>query len=309
MQGSDRPWYRHIIRTGIRILLGSKRAHYQDRLPGLSIRFDASRKSPPRLFYKGCFVAELCSIETLRQQASGVIHIVGSGPSIRQMDMALLPARSTILLNGAISLLGDKVTVPLAVAIEDERFIYRHFDGIMGRLPAGTICLFSVSVLRAICEKKSQWLADKKIILIDNILKPYGGARLSIDEVADRDHVVLNDDGTVGISLQPDLGVFQAGSVAVSALQFALACDVDTIGFIGIDISNAAQPRFYEKSEQVAFSGVADAEERILRHVRLALTVAQGKNIQLLNFSPVSALAKLDLTYDPRLTLGVDDGV
>lgn len=309
MRSSDRPWYRHFIRTGIRLLLGSKKAHRQDAFPGLSLQFSHGTAATGRLLYRGRFVAELCPFESFRQQASEVVYIVGSGPSIRRMDMTLLPSRTTILLNGAISLIDDKVVEPLAVAVEDERFIYRHFDGLMNKIPPDATCLFSVSVLRAICEYSPSWLADKKIILIDNILKPYGAPRLSIDEVATRDYVVVDEGVVAGISLKPDLGVFQAGSVAVSVLQFALACGADTIGFIGIDISNAAEPRFYEKSKQVAFSGVAGAEGRILSHIRLALTVARRKNIQLLNFSPVSALAKLDLKYDPRLIVDVDDGV
>ncbi len=309
MQRSDRPWYRHFIRTGIRLLLGSKKAHYQDWLPGLLLQSSRGTAVNARLFYKGRLVAELCPVQAIHQQASGAVYVVGSGPSIHKMDMTLLGPRTAILLNGAISLIDDKVPEPLAVAVEDERFIYRHFESMMNKIPPGTTCLFSVSVLRAICEQNPNWLADKKIILIDNILKPYGAPRLSISEVAERDYVLLNDDGTVGISLQPDLGVFQAGSIAVSALQFALACEVEMIGFIGIDISNANEPRFYEKSKKVAFSGVAGAEARILSHIRLALAAAQRRNIQFLNFSPVSALAKLDLKYDPRLTLNVDDGV
>lgn len=309
MQSSDRPWYRHVVRTGIRLLLGSKKAHYQDWLPGLSLPSDGGTGPSARLCYKGRMVAGFQSVETLRQLASDAVYIVGSGPSIRRMDMTLLPARTAILLNGSIRLIGNQVAEPLAVAIEDERFIYRHFDGIMRQILPWTTCLFSVSVLRAICEQNPDWLADKKIILIDNILKPYGAPRLSIDEVAGRDYVILNEERTAGISLQPDVGVFQAGSVAVSALQFALASDVKMIGFVGIDISNATEPRFYEKSGRVAFSGVAAAENRILDHMRIALIVAWSKNIQFLNFSPVSALAKLDLKYDPRLTLDVDDGV
>ncbi len=263
--------------------------------------------------YKGRPLVALRTIECLRQEAGPEIHIVGSGPSIRRMDMSRIAPRSAILLNGAIRLIGDGVAEPLAIAIEDERFIYRHFDGIMRRIAPGTICLLSVSVMRAICEHDRDWLCDKRVILIDNILKPYGMPRLSIEAVSDRDYVVIGEDhtggGKVGLSLEPDQGVFQAGSVAVSALQFALACPVETIGFIGIDISNAAEPRFYEASNTAAFSGVALAEGRILAHIRLALALAQGKDIRFLNFSPVSALAKLDLKYDPRLTLGVDNGV
>ncbi len=56
----------------------------------------------------------------------------------------------------------------------------------------------------------------------------------------------------------------------MSALQFALYCSPKTIGFLGIDISNAGEPRFYETSDETAFSGIARAEDRILEYFALA---------------------------------------
>lgn len=311
MSRSDRPWFRHLVRISTRLVLGRDRAHAQDRFPGLVIRPGGGQGGSARLFYRGRFVADLHGVEALRRQSGNEVHIVGSGPSVRLMDLAKLPPCSAILLNGAISLIGNSitgatfgpVTEPLAIAIEDERFVYRHFDGIMKAIKPVTICLLSVSVLRAICERDIGWLKDRTVVLIDNILKSYGASRRSYEDVAGLDHVVLNDARTAGVSLDPDRGVFQAGSVAVSALQFAIACAPLRIGFIGIDISNAAEPRFYEKSGTAAFSGVAGAERRILDHIDVAVKAGRQNNIEFLNFSPVSALAKLDLTYDPRLTL------
>lgn len=309
MSSSDRPWFRHLVRLGTRLAMGRKRAHAQDWFPWLKIEAVVGQGAPSSLVYRGRYVAALQTVDALRQRAGAEIHIVGSGPSIRQMDLGLVTGRSAILLNGAISLIGNAIAEPLAVAVEDERFVFRHFDGIMQKIVPGTVCLFSVAVLRAICERDAGFLKDKTIILIDNILKPYNADRHSYSDVAARDHVVLNEVQTAGMSLDPARGVFQAGSVAVSALQFAIACGPKRIGFIGIDISNAQQPRFYEKSGTKAFSGVAGAEQRILDHVSVAVAAGRQKGIEFLNFSPVSALAKLGLTYDPRLTrAGADDG-
>lgn len=303
MSRSDRPLFRQFVRLGARLFLGRGRAHAQDWFPGLSIRSAAGQGGAGKLFYKGRFVTDLEGADALCRGSGEEVHVVGSGPSIRQMDLTRLPLRSAILLNGAINLIGDPIAEPLAVAVEDERFVFRHFDGMAARIKAGTICLFSVPVLRAICERNADFLSDKRIVLIDNILKPYGAVRQSYAGVASRDHVVLNAAKTAGISLDPDRGVFEAGSVAISALQFAIACKPRRIGFLGIDISNAAEPRFYEKSGTTAFSGVAGAERRILDHVEVALSAGRQEGIEFLNFSPVSALAKLDLKYDPRMTL------
>lgn len=304
MAKSDRPWSRHLIRTGIRLMFGGRRAHMQDWFPGLSIRTEGDRRS---LFYRGRLVTALLQTEALAVRAGRDIHIVGSGPSIRHMEMTRLPPCSAILLNGAIALAGKEIAAPLAVAIEDERFVFRHFFGLMQAVSPDTLCLLSISVMRAICERDPAWLSDKTVVPIDNILKPYGAVRRSFADLRHEDFVVLDGD-KAGISLEPDRGVFPAGSVAVSALQFVLACKPARIGFAGIDISNAAEPRFYEDGKVSAFSGVAGAERRILDHVALATDVGKREGIQFLNFSPVSALAKLGLTYDAYLARSDADG-
>jgi hypothetical protein len=79
-----------------------------------------------------------------------------------------------------------------------------------------------------------------------------------------------------------------------------LACQPETLGLIGIDIANADQPRFYEKPGQVAQSGIAGAEDRILGYFALARDIAAQKQIRLINLSPISALAKIGLPYDDR---------
>src|SRR5262249_54105912 len=114
------------------------------------------------------------------------------------------------------------------------------------------------------------------------------------------DFMRCNDDLTAGFSLQPDRGVVLGGSVAISALQFALYCRPRTIGLIGIDISNARGPRFYESVGESAFSGIAQAEARIVDHVTLARSIAAGMDIALVNHSPVSVLLKHGFGYDDR---------
>jgi hypothetical protein len=289
----DRPWNRTLVKLGARALLGSSRAHAQDWFPGLGI---VRRSGVGEVFYHRVKVADLSNSDRLRDEASENIYIVGSGPSIRDCDLMGLEPKSAILLNGAIGL----IAAPLAIAVEDERFVWRHSEMMRRRIKSGMICLFSVSVLRAISELDSRWLSDKTVILIDNISKPYGAGRRLIDDLGKLDFVRLNAAGTAGFSSAPDLGVFQGGSVALSALQFALYCAPKTIGFLGIDISNAGEPRFYETSDEAAFSGIARAEGRILEHFILAREIASERGVTFVNYSPVSALLKHGFGYDDR---------
>lgn len=217
---------------------------------------------------------------------------------MRDCDLSVLPARSAILLNGAISLAGQAIDEPLATAIEDERFVWRHFGMMRKRLARRDVpMLLSPGAIRAICELETDFLRDRPVILIDDIRKPYGSPRRAEAELAGLDFVTLREGA--GFSSRPDRGVFQGGSVAISALQFALATGASEIGFLGVDIVNADAPRFYETEGDVAYSGIAGAEKRILAHIALARDCAAPRGVELVNHSPVSALRTIGMDYWP----------
>ena len=296
---SERPLKRSIVKLAATIFLGKGFAHAQNWLPGLVLHQPKSPQDMGRILYKGQPVGGLSHVEVLRAAAHEVVHIVGSGPSIAGVDFSKVGPREAILLNGAISLMGEGIAAPLAIAVEDERFVWRHFALMRDRIGAGTLCLFSVGVIRAICEIDRTWLADKRVVLIDDLRKPYRLRRRSDEELAALDFAAVDGRGA-GFSRDPSRGVFQGGSVAVSALQFAAYCRPRSIGLFGIDISNAGEPRFYEKAGDTAGSGIAGAAGRIVAHFVLAGRICAEGGIELLNFSPVSALIGAGYPYDPR---------
>jgi len=293
----NRPLWRGVVKLACR-LLGHERAHYHSWLPWLKI----SGRTPLQagaVHFHGRKIVDLCGLGELKARAGERIVIVGSGPSIKDADLSGLPPRTAILLNGAISLIGQDIAMPLAVAIEDERFVWRHFDMIRNKIGKDTLCLLAPGVIRALCEIDSDWLRGRHVILIDDVRKPYGLPRRSFDDLLDLDFAVLSLDETNGFSIDPDKGVFQGGSVAISALQYAIAAGAREIGFIGVDISNADGPRFYEQAGNVAFSGIAGAEARILAHIALAKAYGEQHGVRLVNHSEVSALALIGLESQP----------
>ncbi|KQV38328.1 MULTISPECIES: hypothetical protein [unclassified Rhizobium] len=297
--GADRPFRRKIWKLATRVLFGKRRAHAQDWLPNLRVERDESGHFDGVIF-RGERVAGLCKLHVLKERAGDEIFVVGSGPSIGSLKVDRIPPRAAILLNGAMDLIGRGV-VPLAVAVEDERFVYRHFRRFMETLDREIVCLLSTSALRAICELDRVWLQNRDIILIDNIAKPYGADARGIDSLKALPFVRIGKDGA-GFSLDPEKGVFQGGSVATSATQFAVACAPGLIGFLGVDISNAGQPRFYEDGRSVAFSGIVRAQDRILRHIALARDVAAEQGIRFENFSPPSALSQCGIPFSGRFS-------
>jgi hypothetical protein len=300
MARSDRPLHRSIIKLLGTVFLGKSKAHAQNAWPGLVLDVPFAAGKTGAITYRGRKVGTLLHPADLQQDAGEDIFIVGSGPSIKDSNIEGITPRTAILLNGAINLIGAGIDQPLAVAFEDERFVWRHFSLMHEKIAGGTICLLSVGVIRAICENDVTWLADKRVVLIDDIRKPYRAARRKGAELRHLSFARLSSDESAGFSDDPSRGVFQGGSVAVSALQFAIFCAPRCIGFFGFDISNADTPRFYETSGETAKSGVARAKDRILGHVAIAKTVCDELGIELLNFSAISALRECGLPYDAR---------
>lgn len=298
---SNRPLRRTLIRLAWRLFGGRRRAHFQEWFPWLDI--EAARgDAPGAIRYRGRIVAAASPLKALTERARDEIFIIGSGPSLRDQDLSRLPDRSTLLLNGAISLIGGPVREPLAVVMEDERFVWRHVHDITAKVPAGSVTILSPEVLRALCEIDPAWLADKRVVALIDVRKPLREPALSREDLRSRDWVQLSADGATGVSFAPDRGVFKAGSVAISALQFALACRPRRIGLLGIDISNAVAgaARFNEKEGDVAFTGVARAQDKIVAHLALARGAAVTMGIDVVNYSPVSALRAAGFGYEPR---------
>lgn len=277
-------------------LFGPTRRHFQAWWPHLKLkRWGAN----PGILYSDVHVGTLVTHHHLRRP--DVIYIVGSGPSILEQNLSLIPDKSSILLNGAISLVGDVIMQPLAIAIEDERFVWRHFGMMQERIPAQMVCFLSPAVIRAICERKPEWLRTRPIILIDDLRKPYLRRLTNDAHLKRRRFVSFNDDCTSALSLSPAWGVIQGGSVVVSAIQFAIGLAPARIGLVGIDITNADEPRFYERAGDVAKSGLLKARRRIIEHLTLAKRICDARGIAMSIHSSKSALLQAGFTYDAHL--------
>ena len=142
-------------------------------------------------------------------------------------------------------------------------------------------------------------LAARRVGLIDNLAKPLGGPRRSLaDPALD---AVLRREGDAALSLQPDKGVVIAGTVAFSAVQVALAARPAEVLLVGVDLTNADAPRFYEAAGDTAPSGLQKGLGRILAGFALARREAADRGVALTCASPVSALLGLGYPRDRRL--------
>ena len=82
------------------------------------------------------------------------------------------------LLNGAVHLIDPQGSRPLGVVIEDERFVWRHWQTIAGQGAAGHALLFlDVGDPDAVRDWRPQWLALQSVHHLDFVHRPYGGKR------------------------------------------------------------------------------------------------------------------------------------
>lgn len=273
---SDRPLHRSAVKLAFN-LLGRSRAHWQETWPGLRLERPSGERAG-RIVWRGRMVAPLMPLSALAERAGAGALIIGSGPSIRSIDPGALPG-FPIALNGALSLgLGG------ALAVEDERFVWRHLSMLRSGLGPDMIRLFSPAVIRVLAARAPELLSAGPVILMENIAKPaHQRRRRDIPE----------------ISQMPEEGVVIAGTVAFSALQMVLGTGVRRIALAGIDLGNAAEPRFYEQAGNAAPSGLVSGLERILRHFSAARDVAAARGVRLETVTPGSALERIGIPYCP----------
>lgn len=285
MARSDRPLSRKLIRLGFQ-LLGRSYAHRQDIWPGLSIDKESHHVS-----WRGRPLSTLQPASAIIPPSLPQIAVVGSGPSLKSQKLDALGDNTAILCNGA-ALLADHIR-PLAVAVEDERFVFRHHQMLAG-LSSDIPLLLSPAAIRAWAERDPGPLVNRPMALIDNLAKPVGEPRRKLSDPALRSIVIRSHDSA--ISVVPDKGVVITGTVAFSALQFALASQPRHIILAGVDLSNGDQPRFYE-SDDKAPSGLINGLDRIVSGFELALSVSDNRGIKLLCASPTSALLEIGYSY------------
>lgn len=299
MQLSDRPLKRQMVRLGIRLLCGAKWGHAQDWTPHLRL-IPPSENRRGSVYYKQKKLTELFTFREFQEATQPYCVIVGSGPSLAPQDLGHLGDGSLILLNGAIIRIAQASNAQsVFLAIEDERFIWRRYEMVRQYVNEQTRLLLSVSVLRALAELDPEWLSDRTVFLIENLLKPYGEPRRQLNDPGLARHITT--DGQVAYSMAPQQGVIPAGTVAFSALQWVMARRPSTIGFAGIDISNAHQTRFYESPSDRAGSGIRLAEGKILQHFALAAEGLRSHGATLETYSSFSALGEIGIPYNPCL--------
>lgn len=240
----NRPISRYAARLYIRLRYGAKRAHLEECWPDLCLIKAGNGGANGMVRYDGRVIAPLLPWPEHSPQEEELI-VIGSGPSLARQATEKIPIERAILVNGAIHLLCPPAR-PFALVVEDERFIWRHWQALEQLVPENTDCYFSTSAIRALCQTAPAWLSTQRIRHMDFVHKPYGRSRPDQTELKGLPFLRWSADGQAAISLCPGMGLMPAGSVAATAAQIALALRPARIGIAGVDLTAMHSPRFYE---------------------------------------------------------------
>lgn len=213
----------------------------------------------------------------------GDIAIIGSGPSVKMMDFEKISTLNCVLLNGAITLAETYDIKPLACIIVDSTFIENRFDTLRS-LPSGTRMILAPGVIRAISERNPRFLSDKRVYLVQNILKPVYDPGPPFSE----EQTVA---GQARFSFNLNCGFVDGGTVMAVGMQLAHQIKVRNTYLIGLDINNFEMPRFYETEKNKLKCGLArDYQRSILPFMMAASGIFRQDSLSIYNCSPVSKL-------------------
>jgi Kdo-III transferase WaaZ len=223
-------------------------------------RIDSHGGGADTIYWRGRPVGRINPLETLAPATTRDCFIVGTGPSLNDIDFAALRGRTCIGVNGSV-LKSEDYSVPFrSHVISDRHFFNDRFELVRKALESGAECIFSFRGLSVVCEREPALLHDARVFLLNEITARYGEPKPgteAFDAAAERDpDLVLHprarpSEGRVGFSRDIRKGVFTGQTIVFSALQLAVWLGYRRVFILGMDLGGAGG-RFYEAGSQAA---------------------------------------------------------
>lgn len=236
-------------------------------------------------------------------------YILGSGPSIKKQDLSCLRDKPVITLNGSITAAKQYNLKPILHCIIDATFICNKFSILQNNLPPQVPLGLSPSVLKALVWYVPELLKNHPVYLLLNPLEIFPYPSKTVKEL-NTDYFITNDNKNSAFSIFPQAGLFDGGTVMSIAIQLSYYMGFKKTFLLGLDISNANQPRFYEKQGQQLKCGLLDDyENKILPFMTLTANIFNKTGRLIYNCSPVSKLPYSIIPYAEFPVLGSEKNV
>lgn len=237
---STRPWeLRHLDRVDELFKLDA------------SVSFD--------IIYDNKIIGNTLSLKSLKNKEVGDCFIVGTGPSLDEIDFSLLKNKNCIGVNGSIIKFTEFNIVPKYYVITTQDFFENKIDLVRDVVNSGTSCFFPYWGISSICNKIKNEIINSKIYLTDPINQRYNTPRLKSKKFYnyvnnDKDFLLHSKckrtSDKVGFSKNLCKGYFHGENVVYTALQHGYYLGYRRFYILGMDLSYVGNKvRFYEKKD------------------------------------------------------------
>ena len=228
--------------------------------PEFSLSDDENKACGKTIFWGGEKVGSTRPLQDIINSREGSCFIVGSGPSIKDIDFSLLDGQVLFGVNGAIEVFKENSLIPDYYAITDVDFFENRFDLVKEVVKTKADCFFSYGGLARICESDESLLKSGNIFLTEIVNREYSKPRLKNNDFLDsldstkkiiNRSVMGSKENVVGFSKDMSDGIFCSRTILFRAIQIAYAIGFKKIYLLGLDLGYKGEPRFYSEGETV----------------------------------------------------------
>ncbi len=241
------------------------------------------------------------ALKSLRNTASGDCFLVGTGPSIGEIDFSKLRAKVCFGVNGSIVKFRMAGFAPAYYAIATRDFFYNRFNMVHQAIESKATCFFPFWGLCRICKNDTALLQNASIYLMYTVNKRYGipmmNAKAFDKRAAADPDLILHKTlkrakDAVGFSLDLEKGYFHGENVLFVAIQIARYIGFRRLFILGMDLDySRPNPRFYENASDSRPTWIDKSFERsIVPAFEVLRNMCLEKQIEVYNLSLKSKL-------------------
>ncbi len=263
------------------------------------------------IIWKKRVVGRLGCRNALRGSERGRCFVVGTGPSLQNVDLAALAGVATFGVNGAILKFLTDGARPTYYTITDPDFFRSRFEVVRQVIESGTACFFSGEGIGHICERDPKLLAQARVYLSEVVNRRWRVPRLSpsaFDEAAagepdfELHPTVPPQNGLVGFSRDLRKGLFCGRTIGYRAIEISRFLGFQRVFLLGLDLGGDGQKvRFYESLADGRPSLLEqDFEPYIRPCFEIVRRLHAAGEIEVYNCSPNS---RLPAEVTPRLSI------
>lgn len=245
-----------------------------------------------------------------KRHAGKACFVLGTGPSISNLELDLLGEHAVFGVNGAIAVMQKHGLQPAHYSVTDLDFFENRFGMIRDVVESGSDCFFSAGGLRVMAEKGIDLLGSDNLYLAEVVNRPTGTARRSQQDFLSwaRNEPGLTlpdpprqDDSRVGWSRDLRHGVFCSRTILFRALQIAAFLGYKRLYVLGMDLNyKGPEARAYDEGKKARPTKIERDYDPFIRPAFEVLKEEMSRSgLQVYNLSDKSRLPESLL---PRLS-------